>query len=82
MTNTNDNENSGSFPAEVIVAESRDFLLRNVPGDIHRRWKTISAYLGKGMGDFAVEAIETYVSAMEVKHLTHPFERNVLDGEQ
>ncbi len=41
--------------------------LRNIPSDLHKEWKSISALLGKNMDEVAFEALKKYIKISKVK---------------
>ena len=52
---------------ETAQEPTKDFYIRGVPETLHRRWKTMAAFTGKGMSGLAVLSIDAYVSALERK---------------
>ena len=53
-------ENSFNRPTPSNL-EVRSFLFRNVPVQLHRRWKLMAATLGVSMEEIALKGIDKYL---------------------
>jgi len=43
------------------------FTIRNIPKDLHRRWKSIAANSDISMMDLVLQALEVYIGVLEKK---------------
>lgn len=46
----------------------KPFLMRNVPSDLHRRWKLLAVTLGMSMEEVFLKALNAYIDS-ELKKL-------------
>jgi plasmid stability protein len=52
---------------------NKPFLMRNVPADLHRRWKLLAVTLGKSMEEIFLESLNAYIDN-ELKKLQKELE--------
>ena len=71
---------------EQTLEETKNFQFRNVPGDLHYKWKVISAFEGKSMEEVGLEAIAIHVLKLmeerkgEIKEMAQDLKKDA-DGE-
>jgi len=60
-------KDNNASKSESINEPTKEFYLRNIPESLHRRFKTMAAFTGKGMNGLAILSLDAYISALERK---------------